>query len=144
MVHHCEINVIAGQERFQSLGTSFYRGADCCILTYDGLDQINLFSTKNLVTAPETFKNLENWRNAFILHAGISPSEAFNYPFVLIGNKIDQEEDRAVRFLKKRVYSILKYIRRSPSKWQNLGARSTEIYPIWKLQVQPSDLTKSV
>lgn len=26
----------AGQERFQSLGTSFYRGADCCILVYDG------------------------------------------------------------------------------------------------------------
>jgi Ras-related protein Rab-7A len=26
----------AGQERFQSLGTSFFRGADCCILVYDG------------------------------------------------------------------------------------------------------------
>ena len=25
----------AGQERFQSLGGAFYRGADCCVLTYD-------------------------------------------------------------------------------------------------------------
>ena len=25
----------AGQERFQSLGVAFYRGADCCVLTYD-------------------------------------------------------------------------------------------------------------
>ena len=25
----------AGQEKFQSLGFAFYRGADCCALTYD-------------------------------------------------------------------------------------------------------------
>ena len=25
----------AGQERFQSLGGAFYRGADCCVLVYD-------------------------------------------------------------------------------------------------------------
>ena len=25
----------AGQEKFQSLGYAFYRGADCCALTYD-------------------------------------------------------------------------------------------------------------
>ena len=25
----------AGQERFQSLGTAFYNGTDCCVLAYD-------------------------------------------------------------------------------------------------------------
>ena len=25
----------AGQEKFQSLGYAFYRGADCCAITYD-------------------------------------------------------------------------------------------------------------
>ena len=28
----------AGQERYQSLGNAFYRGADCCFLTYDITD----------------------------------------------------------------------------------------------------------
>lgn len=26
---------LAGQERFQSLGVAFYRGADCCALVFD-------------------------------------------------------------------------------------------------------------
>src|SRR5271168_2126895 len=30
-----EIWDTAGQERFQSLGVAFYRGADCCVLTFD-------------------------------------------------------------------------------------------------------------
>lgn len=72
----------AGQERFQSLGNSFYRGADCCILVYD-------------VTIGKSFENLENWRNEFLVQANIS--DHFNFPFVLIGNKIDQEDQRAVR-----------------------------------------------
>ena len=44
----------AGQERFQSLGVAFYRGADCCVLTYD-------------VTAPNTFKSLDSWRDEFLI-----------------------------------------------------------------------------
>ena len=32
----------AGQERFQSLGVAFYRGADCCVLTYDVTGQCQL------------------------------------------------------------------------------------------------------
>jgi len=75
----------AGQERFQSLGTSFYRGADCCILVYD-------------VTIRETFENLNFWRKEFILHSGISSIEAENYPFVVLGNKIDKGVERAVTF----------------------------------------------
>eukprot|EP01114_Cavostelium_apophysatum_P014507 TRINITY_DN3785_c0_g1_i2.p1 TRINITY_DN3785_c0_g1~~TRINITY_DN3785_c0_g1_i2.p1 ORF type:complete len:216 (-),score=28.37 TRINITY_DN3785_c0_g1_i2:12-659(-) len=75
----------AGQERFQSLGTHFYRGADCCILVYD-------------VTALESFEDLENWRNEFIMHAQIDPRTADSYPFILIGNKVDRENEREVLY----------------------------------------------
>merc|ERR1712002_338607 len=70
----------AGQERFQSLGVAFYRGADCCVLVYD-------------VTMPNTFKTLDSWRDEFPIQA--SPRDPDNFPFVVIGNKIDLE-NRAV------------------------------------------------
>jgi len=66
----------AGQERFQSLGVAFYRGADCCVLVYD-------------VTMNNTFKTLENWRDEFLIQA--SPRDPENFPFVVIGNKVDLE-----------------------------------------------------
>ena len=72
----------AGQERFQSLGVAFYRGADCCVLVYD-------------VTMANTFKNLDSWRDEFLIQA--SPRDAENFPFVVLGNKIDLES-RAVSF----------------------------------------------
>lgn len=70
----------AGQERFQSLGMAFYRGADCCVLVFD-------------VTAPNTFKSLESWRDEFLIQA--SPRDPDNFPFVILGNKVDLE-NRAV------------------------------------------------
>ena len=70
----------AGQERFQSLGVAFYRGADCCVLVFD-------------VTAPNTFKSLDSWRDEFLIQA--SPRDPENFPFVVIGNKVDLE-NRAV------------------------------------------------
>uniref|UniRef100_A0A8C1EVC9 RAB7b, member RAS oncogene family n=1 Tax=Cyprinus carpio carpio TaxID=630221 RepID=A0A8C1EVC9_CYPCA len=66
----------AGQERFQSLGVAFYRGADCCVLVYD-------------VTAPTTFKTMDSWRDEFLIQA--SPRDPENFPFVVLGNKIDLE-----------------------------------------------------
>ncbi len=66
----------AGQERFQSLGVAFYRGADCCVLVYD-------------VTAPQSFKALDSWRDEFLIQA--SPRDPDNFPFVVLGNKIDLE-----------------------------------------------------
>lgn len=71
----------AGQERFQSLGVAFYRGADCCVLCYD-------------VTTPQSFKNLESWRDEFLIQA--SPRDPENFPFVVIGNKVDLADSRAV------------------------------------------------
>lgn len=70
----------AGQERFQSLGVAFYRGADCCVLVYD-------------VTMANTFKTLDSWRDEFLIQA--SPRDPENFPFVVLGNKIDLE-NRAV------------------------------------------------
>ncbi|KAL5284466.1 Rab7 family protein [Megaselia abdita] len=66
----------AGQERFQSLGVAFYRGADCCVLVYD-------------VTAPNSFKNLDSWRDEFLIQAG--PRDPEHFPFVVLGNKVDLE-----------------------------------------------------
>ncbi|CAD6233545.1 unnamed protein product [Miscanthus lutarioriparius] len=64
----------AGQERFQSLGVAFYRGADCCVLVYD-------------VNVTKSFEKLNNWREEFLIQA--SPSDPENFPFVVLGNKID-------------------------------------------------------
>ncbi|KAI7874095.1 vacuolar biogenesis protein [Lichtheimia hyalospora FSU 10163] len=69
----------AGQERFQSLGVAFYRGADCCVLTYD-------------VNNSRSFESLDQWRDEFLIQA--SPRDSESFPFVLLGNKIDVEESR--------------------------------------------------
>eukprot|EP00696_Hemimastix_kukwesjijk_P004275 gnl/Hemi2/15275_TR5143_c0_g1_i1.p2 gnl/Hemi2/15275_TR5143_c0_g1~~gnl/Hemi2/15275_TR5143_c0_g1_i1.p2 ORF type:complete len:213 (+),score=65.48 gnl/Hemi2/15275_TR5143_c0_g1_i1:110-748(+) len=65
----------AGQERFQSLGVAFYRGADCCVLTFD-------------VTNPKSFDSLDTWKEEFLVQA--SPAESSNFPFVVLGNKVDK------------------------------------------------------
>eukprot|EP01147_Barroeca_monosierra_P000442 gene442-3780_t len=71
----------AGQERFQSLGVAFYRGADCCVLVFD-------------VTVPRSFESLEAWRDEFLIQA--SPREPQNFPFVVLGNKVDLKDGRAI------------------------------------------------
>ena len=71
----------AGQERFQSLGVAFYRGADCCVLVFD-------------VNVARTFENLDSWRDEFLIQAG--PRDPENFPFVVLGNKIDLENQRVV------------------------------------------------
>lgn len=71
----------AGQERFQSLGVAFYRGADCCVLVYD-------------VTNTKSFENIKTWRDEFLVHANVSSPETF--PFIILGNKIDAEENKKV------------------------------------------------
>ncbi|KAE8543229.1 hypothetical protein D1P53_000717 [Cryptococcus gattii VGV] len=69
----------AGQERFQSLGVAFYRGADCCVLVYD-------------VNSNKSFEALDGWRDEFLVQA--SPHDPENFPFVVLGNKIDMEESK--------------------------------------------------
>ncbi|KAJ1957857.1 hypothetical protein IWQ62_005004 [Dispira parvispora] len=69
----------AGQERFQSLGVAFYRGADCCVLCYD-------------VNNARSFETLDSWRDEFLVQA--SPRDPENFPFVVLGNKIDLEDSK--------------------------------------------------
>jgi len=68
----------AGQERFQSLGVAFYRGADAVALVYD-------------VGDAKSFDHLDNWRGEFLRQVGIDEIGA-NFPFILLGNKIDRPE----------------------------------------------------
>jgi hypothetical protein len=68
-----------GQERFQSLGVAFYRGADCCVLVFD---------VNNL----KSFEALDSWRDEFLQQA--APRDPDSFPFVVLGNKIDMEEGR--------------------------------------------------
>lgn len=85
---HFQIWDTAGQERFQSLGVAFYRGADCCVLVYD-------------VTAPNSFKNLDSWRDEFLIQAG--PRDPEHFPFVVLGNKIDLENRQVSHLIKQKI-----------------------------------------
>merc|ERR1711998_699904 len=71
-----------GQERFQSLGVAFYRGADACILVFD-------------LTAPKSFDNLDTWREEFLVQSG--PPDSDSFPFVVLGNKVDLRDSRTVQ-----------------------------------------------
>ena len=64
----------AGAERYNSMGSSFYRNSEACILVFD-------------LTNPESFKNVEAWRNEFL--NTLNPPDSSTYPFVLFGNKSD-------------------------------------------------------
>lgn len=52
-----------------------------CILVYD-------------VTNPKSFDALDTWREEFLVQA--SPADIENFPFVVLGNKVDRENDRRV------------------------------------------------
>ena len=45
-------------------------------------------------TSSKTFDNINNWRDEFLLQT--SPADPDNFPFVLIGNKLDMEPQRQV------------------------------------------------
>ncbi|XP_077983948.1 ras-related protein Rab-9A-like [Glandiceps talaboti] len=72
----------AGQERFKSLRTPFYRGSDCCLLTFGVNDM-------------QSFHNLNMWKKEFLYYADVKDGE--NFPFVVLGNKVDvPPEERQV------------------------------------------------
>jgi Ras-related protein Rab-7A len=83
----------AGQERFQSLGVAFYRGADCCVLVYD-------------VNNTSSFDHLDQWREEFLIQAG--PEDPDNFPFVVIGNKIDLGDQRVVPLKRAQAWCLAK------------------------------------
>jgi len=80
----------AGQERFQSLGNAFYRGSDACVLVYD-------------ISNDQSFKKIEEWRSNFIAQA--QPDEPNKFPFLLLGNKLDKDNQRQVDKLQAENYA---------------------------------------
>ena len=80
-----------------SLGVSFFRGSDACILVYD-------------CTVEKTFENLEVWKNQFLSQA--QPPNADEFPFVILGNKIDMQDQRSVT--QKRALSYCQQNRNIP------------------------------
>lgn len=66
---------VGGQQRFESIRTTFYRGAKGCLLVFD-------------LTREPTFKEVKNWLDEIRQFSG-NP----NLPFILIGNKVDLLED---------------------------------------------------
>eukprot|EP00656_Telonema_subtile_P019836 TRINITY_DN21039_c0_g1_i2.p1 TRINITY_DN21039_c0_g1~~TRINITY_DN21039_c0_g1_i2.p1 ORF type:complete len:176 (-),score=51.37 TRINITY_DN21039_c0_g1_i2:305-832(-) len=85
----------AGQERFQSLGVAFYRGADVCVLVFD-------------LTSSKSFKALDTWRDEFLVQA--SPPDPENFPFVVLGNKVDLHQDRQVSTQEAKEYCIARNV----------------------------------
>ena len=67
----------AGQERFRTITTAYYRGAMGILLVYD-------------VTDEQSFQNIRTWIRNIEQHA------AQNVDKVLIGNKCDMEADKQV------------------------------------------------
>ena len=70
----------AGQEKFQSVQSVFYKGADACMIVFD-------------LTSLKSFEALDKWKSEFISH---TCSNVTNFPFVLIGNKSDLDDDRKI------------------------------------------------
>ena len=66
----------AGTERYNSMGASFYRNSDLCVLVFD-------------LTNEDSFKDVETWRNDFLKI--LEPPDGDKFPFVLLGNKCDQD-----------------------------------------------------
>ena len=46
------------------------------------------------ITNRKSFENLENWREEYIIQ--VNQQDPINYPFIVIGNKTDLEDKRAV------------------------------------------------
>jgi Ras-related protein Rab-7A len=87
----------AGQERFSSLSTAFFRGADAALLMFD-------------VNEPETLTALEKWWEEFRERAPLYDEDLEDYCCVVVGNKTDLvnpkslgssivSEEQAFRFL---------------------------------------------
>jgi len=69
---------VGGQEQFRDLRRKYAEGANTAFIIYD-------------VTNRESFEKIPDWKHNLFLFSG-------EIPFILIGNKIDLEDDRKVSF----------------------------------------------
>ena len=67
---------IGGQAIFKEIRESYLEGSHCCLVVYD-------------LTNKESFEHLETWLSELKKFTG-------EVPFILVGNKLDLEKDRAV------------------------------------------------
>jgi len=67
----------AGQENYRSIGASYYRNTDCCLLVFDK-------------TSHKSLNDIDEWRRSFIESSNLKEDGLF--PFILIGNKNDLKE----------------------------------------------------
>ncbi|MHA1264221.1 MAG: Rab family GTPase [Candidatus Helarchaeota archaeon] len=77
---------IAGQEEFKKIRSKFYEGSDASIIVFD-------------ITDLSSFNQVEMWLKEVRQFCG-------NIPYILLGNKIDLEEDRKVT--KELIQSLIK------------------------------------
>ena len=68
---------------------SIYRNSECCVLVFD-------------LTEPKSFESIESWRNKFLNK--LNPEDPETFPFVLLGNKCDKQEERKVEAEKIKQY----------------------------------------
>ncbi len=61
------------------MGVAFYRGSDSCVIVFD-------------VNNSRSFDSLQNWMDEFLMQS--NPRDPKNFPFVVLGNKIDVEESK--------------------------------------------------
>ena len=60
------------------MGSSFYRNSEACVLVFD-------------LTTEDSFKNIDQWRTEFLRM--LNPPDEDEFPFILVGNKSDREND---------------------------------------------------
>ena len=68
----------AGAEKFRTLTKLFYKGSSCCLVLYD-------------ITLRRTFDKVEAWTHEFR-----ESSNQINHILLIVGNKIDLENQRVV------------------------------------------------
>lgn len=106
----------AGQERFRTITSSYYRGAHGIIITYDITELVChllcphccwipfcpcLQCTLLSLVAQETFQNVKTWLQEIDRYA------SQNVCKLLVGNKCDLANKRAVTFERAQVRSLL-------------------------------------
>ncbi len=91
---------LAGQEHFKSVRPGFYIGVMLCIAVFD-------------LTRESTIKDLDNWMDEMYNSAKVSL-----IPTVLIGNKVDLEELRAINY--EYAHNYTKLLAKRYPVYQNL------------------------
>ena len=107
----------AGQERYESLGQSFYRGSDVCVLVYD-------------ITSIDSFKRIEHWKNNFIKYTNDNNGNNNDFPFLILGNKSDLNDQRKVEYNIAKSYADnnnIKLYETSAKNGNNINSAINEI-----------------